>query len=250
MRNPEVYDLVTNVSRGSWDISWYSSLLNSISGTVLELGSGTGRIFLPLLEEGIDIYGIELDDNMLAQARKKLALCHRKSAYNRLIKGDITSFNIPIHCSAVIAAYNTLASIHGSEQLNQMLACIEKHLQPKGLFAFDIIVSESLPWSLPPFNWQSKKKITVNNAEASLFQKGKFDLDRRLHQIQQTIKYHNREEESTEQLLLYQWDISNLYELLQARGWKLLSPAQNSNGQAYHDGDVVYAAQFIYDAEY
>jgi SAM-dependent methyltransferase len=248
MRNPELYDSMMEVRGRSWDVLWYQSLVNSVCGPVLELGVGTGRILLPFLEAGIDIYGIELDNNMLTQARAKIAQSLGQSATKRVMQEDMRCFSIPICFASVLAPYNVLPSIHGETELNQMLACVERHLQPNGFFAFDMIVAESLPWSQPPYSWSSEEKIVIKDTKVLFCEKGTYDPYQRLHQIEQLFLYPDGRQHE-EQLLLYQWDVSNLEQLLEAQGWKHLNPPSNFKGEAFRNGDVVYAAQLMRNVE-
>jgi SAM-dependent methyltransferase len=62
------------VGAARWgDIAFYERLARETGGPVLELGSGTGRIALPLAEKGLSITGVDISDAMLAVARRKSA---------------------------------------------------------------------------------------------------------------------------------------------------------------------------------
>src|SRR5262252_2887732 len=65
------YDTVTAADvRLAGDIDLYAGLAPD-RGSVLELGSGTGRIALGLVERGFSVTGIEIAPSMLGQALAK-----------------------------------------------------------------------------------------------------------------------------------------------------------------------------------
>ncbi len=55
------------------DIAFYKEKAKESGGPILELGCGTGRVTIPLLEEGNEVWGLDLSADMLSQLRKKVA---------------------------------------------------------------------------------------------------------------------------------------------------------------------------------
>ncbi|KAB1187951.1 MULTISPECIES: class I SAM-dependent methyltransferase [Haloferax] len=53
------------------DVSYYVARASEVDGRVLEVGCGTGRIYLELLRENIDAAGIDLSESMLDRLREK-----------------------------------------------------------------------------------------------------------------------------------------------------------------------------------
>lgn len=78
------------------DINWYKKIL-SREDAILEIGTGSGRVFLPLLLDGFDIYGIEPSSKM----RKLINIgCERIYPYTlqnleKIPKRDIQEIIIP-----------------------------------------------------------------------------------------------------------------------------------------------------------
>nr|QQZ50539.1 hypothetical protein JKL49_03040 [Phenylobacterium glaciei] len=54
----EIYDLDKPVG-SLFDIPYYSGRLKELDGPVLEAGVGTGRLYVPLLEAGLDVTGFD-----------------------------------------------------------------------------------------------------------------------------------------------------------------------------------------------
>jgi SAM-dependent methyltransferase len=53
------------------DLEFYLGEARKAEGKVLEVGCGTGRIYLGLLKEGIDAFGIDISEEMLRTLKKK-----------------------------------------------------------------------------------------------------------------------------------------------------------------------------------
>jgi SAM-dependent methyltransferase len=66
---PELYDLMFETL--DFDLPYWLKVGREAGGPVLDLGCGTGRILLPLLEAGVDADGVDLHRPMLAYARRK-----------------------------------------------------------------------------------------------------------------------------------------------------------------------------------
>lgn len=65
----KVYDLI--YGNYSDDIEFYRKEARKAKGKVLEIACGTGRVYLELLRDGIDIYGIDISKNMLKVLKTK-----------------------------------------------------------------------------------------------------------------------------------------------------------------------------------
>lgn len=55
------------------DIEFYIQLARQADDPILEIGCGTGRIYLELVREGVDAYGIDISEDMLAMLKRKAA---------------------------------------------------------------------------------------------------------------------------------------------------------------------------------
>jgi len=57
------------------DVAFYRTLAREAGGPALELGVGTGRVYLELLSDGVDVDGIDLSARMLDRLRQKAREC-------------------------------------------------------------------------------------------------------------------------------------------------------------------------------
>jgi SAM-dependent methyltransferase len=128
----ELYDLMAGEL--TYGMDFYLDLARAADGPVLDVCCGTGRIMLPLLQEGIDIEGVDLYEPMLARLRKKAAALGLSPTLHH---ADMASFRVPRQFAVVMIPFN--AFIHNMTQETQIgcLACCREHLRPGGVLAFD-----------------------------------------------------------------------------------------------------------------
>ncbi len=131
----EVYDIIY----GSYkrDIPFYVKEAGKAKGKVLELACGTGRIYLKMLEKGIDAYGIDISGGMLRALRKK---ARKKGLKPNLRKADMKSFRLGQKFSLIIVPFNSfLHNLTTAEQL-RALKNIRRHLAPGGRLVMDFFL--------------------------------------------------------------------------------------------------------------
>ena len=98
--------------------------------TVLELACGTGSI-LKQLQPHYDVTGLELSDEMLAIARKKLPGV-------RLVKSDMRSFDLGERFDAVLCVYDSINHLTRFRDWEAVFRRAREHLNDRGVFVFDI----------------------------------------------------------------------------------------------------------------
>ena len=91
----EMYDLFTGGGLLAGDVEFYLHCARRFGGPILELGTGTGRILMPLAEAGHEIVGLDFSPAMLAIAAAKLGARPELADRVRLVEGDMTGFDLP-----------------------------------------------------------------------------------------------------------------------------------------------------------
>jgi SAM-dependent methyltransferase len=130
----ELYDLF--YEDFTEDLEMYLGFAERTGGSILEIGSGTGRVTLALAEEGHTVVGLELSEAMRVVAQRK---ADRAQLTDRVafISGDMRRFKIDQHFGLIIVPLNTfLHNLTLDDQL-ATLACCKKHLRPGGLLVLD-----------------------------------------------------------------------------------------------------------------
>lgn len=120
------------------DIKLYKTLLKEKKDCVLELGCGTGRVMLPLVEDGFSIVGLDIAESMLAVLRRKLETAReRRHGRYDLIHGDMRHFRLERKFSAIIIPFNTFLYMHTAEDQRRCLTTAWQHLTADGLMVID-----------------------------------------------------------------------------------------------------------------
>lgn len=81
-----LYDL--DLSEAPGDVELYVALAQRTGGPILELAVGTGRIAVPLAQEGYRVVGVDLEPAMLARARTRIAAAG-VGDHVELVEGDM-----------------------------------------------------------------------------------------------------------------------------------------------------------------
>jgi SAM-dependent methyltransferase len=124
------------------DVEVYINFSKKYGLTILELGSGTGRITIPLAKKGFKVTGLELNDDMINICKDKLQAEDEEIRDNvRLIKGDMTEFNLGEKFDLIIAPCNVINHLISLDSLERTLNCVKDHLDENGTF----IIDNSLP---------------------------------------------------------------------------------------------------------
>lgn len=107
------------------------------SGPVLELAVGTGRIALPLAEQGIDVHGVDASEAMVARLRSKPGGERIPVAI-----GDFADVPIEGRYSLVYVVFNTLFALQTQEAQVRCFENVAAHLADDGVFVVEAFVPD------------------------------------------------------------------------------------------------------------
>lgn len=143
------YDVVTAAdARLRGDEAIYCGLAPA-SGSILELGAGTGRLTCELAARGHAVTGVDIAAAMLTQARARVAGLEPEAAMRITLRlGDMTALDLRRTFDLAICPYHTLAHIPAGAAWRNTFATAARHLPPGGLFAVHLPrleVMRSLP---------------------------------------------------------------------------------------------------------
>lgn len=111
-------------------------LARRLGGEALELGCGTGRITIPLAQEGVSITALDLAPAMLERARSKAAALDGDLPITWL-EADARSFHLPDRRFGLIFECGSVFQhMHTRPDQEALLARVAEHLAAGGRFVF------------------------------------------------------------------------------------------------------------------
>jgi len=132
------YDLIYHQQRDSVDNEYFLNEISQTKGKILELGVGTGRLFINALKEGVDIYGIDISQSMIEVLNKKLTKEQRK----RISLQNIIDFSFDFKFDMIIAPFRVVMHLLEKEKQIKAINNIFEHLNENGRFIFDVFVPD------------------------------------------------------------------------------------------------------------
>jgi SAM-dependent methyltransferase len=128
----------------------------AFDGTALELGIGTGRIALPLMQRGIGVRGIDLSEAMVARLRAKPG-----AEKISVTIGDFATTTLTGQFSVAYLVFNTIMNLTTQDEQVACFQNVAKHLKPGGCFVIEVGIPD-LQW-LPP--GETVRAFTVTDAK-------------------------------------------------------------------------------------
>ena len=116
------------------DASFYRSLAEYHGDGILELGCGTGRVAVPLVESGLHVTGVDINAAMLTVARKRIG---RRPGLT-LRRGDMRTLDLKQRFPLVSIPLGGLQHLATSEDVAAAIANVARHLAEDGVAAVDI----------------------------------------------------------------------------------------------------------------
>lgn len=127
--DPRHYDALMGDYAGGAELQFYLHQAARAAGPVLELGCGTGRLTIPLAEDGVAITGIDLSEAMLALAERKARAAGVAIPW---VRADFRDFQLLTRFALAFIPINTFAHLAAREDQEAFLACVRRHLTPEG----------------------------------------------------------------------------------------------------------------------
>jgi SAM-dependent methyltransferase len=106
---------------------------------LLDIGCGTGRHAFALARRGYEVTGIDNSPFMLAHARTR-AREEENAGHNtpRFLEADARRFELDERFAAVLMMFTVLGYQYEDSDLSSALGAVRAHLEPQGLFIFDV----------------------------------------------------------------------------------------------------------------
>jgi SAM-dependent methyltransferase len=120
------------------DLLFYREMARRNGGPILELMCGSGRLLLPLVEEGLPLTGVDSSPAMLARAQARLAAAGHAGRVT-LIQADVRDADLPAgHFALAFVAVNSFMHLAGIPEQLAALAVARRALRRKGSLIIDL----------------------------------------------------------------------------------------------------------------
>ncbi len=222
------------------EVALIAKTLEQNPGKALEIGSGSGRLLLPLLQKGHDIEGLEPSADMLAFCQKNADPAQPP----RLHLSDLTSFQAEQRYRVIaIPAFTFMLMSDPRAAIEK----IRKLLEINGILYLTVFI----PWSeiyrdQPENKWFTDKTIPLDDKKRAVC-KTRYRID----QIAQTLERDHEytiidskkrilDTQKLTQRLRYFWP-RELRLLLEMHGFQILSETSDfTTGQQFHEETGIF----------
>jgi ubiquinone/menaquinone biosynthesis C-methylase UbiE len=130
--DPKLYDLTFGDKKD--DIPFYVHQAKEAGGKVLEVACGSGRVYLELLKEGVDAYGIDISEDMLSTLKEKAKALNLQP---KVRLADMRDFEMEHKFSLIAIPFRSfLHNLTVDDQLSTLRSC-GRHLNTNGKLALN-----------------------------------------------------------------------------------------------------------------
>ncbi len=130
--DPEIYDLENFTFEP--DGVFLLNFAQKLQGAVLELGCGTGRVTIPLAQNGLDVTGLDVVPAMIERARQKAG-----NLPIHWITADARSFRLERPFRLIFETGSVFQHILSRSGQEDFLARVREHLEDDGRFIFALL---------------------------------------------------------------------------------------------------------------
>lgn len=104
------------------------------SGPIIELACGTGRLTIPLAEQGHEMIGVDIHQGMLERAKTKAI---DKDLTIQWFLQDCTQLSLPRSTKLMFMCGNSFQHFLTNEIQDALFQSVHRHLENGGIFIFD-----------------------------------------------------------------------------------------------------------------
>ncbi len=228
----ELHDLFWHAADNLTEVGLMAKFLSMFPGKALEIGSGSGRLLLPLRELGFEIEGLELSNRMrelaLTESRKRaIEICQ--------YKGDMATWQPPhVFHSLLVPAFTLQLADDPWRVLDHWISWLT---DTGGLYLSVFKPVAEISGDLPENTWYDDHEIMLDGGRNALL-RTRHVLN---HSEQSLIREHHyqvsasppQEHRSTQRLVWF--EVQQLRTSLEARRFEIIS--------VFHDFDPNYTAK-------
>jgi len=213
--DPTMYDIESSFE---YDIPLYLELAESFGGPILELGSGTGRVTIPLAKAGHKMTGLDISPPMVKRACDKAT---EQGVSVEFQVADCRNFSLERSFGLIIMPYNAIMHILDRPSYEALFACVHKHLKPDGRFSFTCFnPHEAWIYRDPDKRYPSYEYDLPDGTPVVITESNVYDKATQINHVKWYIKIGNQEEQVRE-LNMRQYYPEELEAIIHYNGFEL-----------------------------
>jgi SAM-dependent methyltransferase len=199
------------------DLSLYSALASKTQSPILEIGCGTGRVLLPLLQAGHAVTGVDISEEMLRLAEDKLQKNHQRGRCE-LVNHNFVDQALPHVYGLALVTFYTFNYLLSPEDQKTFLNHVAESLLPGSVIVFHLFYPHTLSHPETSGKWIDKGQYRVAG-ETIFLQDFRRMLDEHLEERIQAFIYTTGHREEIHTLRRYVTQ-GEIYRLLIGAGFE------------------------------
>ena len=226
------------------DVEFYKSRLPSPDSTVLELGCGTGRVLVPLMEHCSYIHGIDVSEAMLALCRKKLQALSASKKRCIVQPGNITDLNLGGSFDLITAPFRVFQNLETDDEVSSFFQTVRTHLAPGGTCILNVF-RPFLDKKAMATQWTSDEEILSWEAPIEDGRLTCYDRRTRIDPEKQIVypdliyrRYRGEklEDETVHNLVLRYYYPDEFEKMIKSHGFQIVNRWGGYAGEPYGEG--------------
>lgn len=192
----KLYDSFYSDKDYSAEVDYLEKLFTDFSlhpvNSLLDLGCGTGSHALILAERGYRVTGIDQSKEMIVHAREKIKTFRGSIRFEH---EDIRNFSINESFNAAISMFAVMSYLKTNDDVLNTLFCVNRHLNPGGLFIYDVWFGPAVLEQRPEIR---KKSVLIDGVKTTRHATSELDLLRQIVQVKYRISADRSSEDIQE----------------------------------------------------
>ncbi|MCP9612366.1 class I SAM-dependent methyltransferase [Coprobacter tertius] len=226
-------DIYDGMNTQTDDLQFYKQWLpRNKDARILELCCGTGRLTIPIAEEGYNISGVDYTPSMLERAKAK---AQEAALEIEFTEADIRNMNLQKKYDLVFIPFNSIHHLYQNEDLFKTFSVVKNHLKTGGLFLLDcfnpniryIVDHEKKQTEIARYTTQNGRKIQIK-------QKMRYERKTQINRIEWHY-YINGEFDSVQNLDMRLFFPQELNSYLEWNGFKIIHKFGSFKGDLFYD---------------
>lgn len=140
---------------------------------IIDLGCGTGSATIALAKAGHSVAGVDLSEDMLAEAQRK---AYAENLNISFFCQDMTELDLPYTADCIISLCDSLNYLTEDGELSAAFAAVKAHLHSGGLFLFDLNTEYKFMEVL------GNKTYAATTEDSAYFWENSYDADEKINE--------------------------------------------------------------------